>query len=184
MHEGSESRTDLKGTQSPTHQRTLQIATCQSNEGDSADLQNQETSITTRATQIYLKHKEMGTHPPFVFNTEEADLLVFNFVQSIVQQTEQHMFKQPEQCMQQAYSGLSLGTPIRAKEYTEHFKKNNNTVLLNETKRLDITTDESEWNDDQDQTLHRVSSPQLPPPPGTDNIETTPKTITPSDCPS
>ena len=44
------------------------------------------------------------------------------------------MFKQLEQCMQQAYSGLSLGTPVCAKEYTEQFKKNNNTVLLTETK--------------------------------------------------
>ena len=44
------------------------------------------------------------------------------------------MFKQLEQCMQQAYSQLSLGTPVRAKEYTEQFKKNNNTVLLTETK--------------------------------------------------
>ena len=55
---------------------------------------------------------EMGTHPPFVLDEEETDLLVFNFVQSIVQQTQQHMFKQLEQCMQQAYSGLSLGTPV------------------------------------------------------------------------
>ena len=125
----------------------------------------------------------MGTHPPFVFDTEEANLLVFNFVQSIVWQTQQDMFKQLEQCMQQAYSGLSIGTPIRAKEYTEEFKKNNNTVLLTETKRLDIATDESKWNDDKDQLPHRYSSPQLPPPPGTDNIETMPKTITPLNGP-
>ena len=106
----------------------------------------------------------MGTHPPFVLDIEEADLLVFNFVQSIVQQTQQHMFKQFKQCMQQAYSGLSFGTPVRAKEYTEQFKKNNNTVLLTETKRLDITTDESEWNDDEDSTQHGDASSQLPPP--------------------
>ena len=55
-------------------------------------------------------------------------------MQSIVQQTQQHMFKQLEQCIQHAYPGLSLGTPVRAKEYTEQFKKNNNTVLLTKTK--------------------------------------------------
>ena len=66
--------------------------------------------------------------------------------------------------MQQAYSGLSLGTPIRAKEYTEQFKKNNNTVLLTETKRLDIETDQSDWNDHEDSTPQGDASSQLPPP--------------------
>ena len=64
------------------------------------------------------------------------------------------MFKQLEQCMQQTYSGLSLGTPVHAKECTEQFKKNNNTVLLTKTKRLDIAPDESDWDDDQDFTSH------------------------------
>ena len=64
-----------------------------------------------QATQIYLKHRELGTHPHYVVDNEEADLLIFNFVQSIMQQTQQHMFKQLEQCMQQTYSGLSIGDP-------------------------------------------------------------------------
>ena len=51
-------------------------------------------------------------------------------------------------------TGLSLGTPVHAKEYTEQFKKNNNTVLLTETKRLDIVPNESDWDDDQDFTSH------------------------------
>ena len=66
----------------------------------------------------------------------------------------QHMFKQLEQCMQQAYSGLSPGMPVKAKEYTEQFKKNNNTILLMETKRLDIAADDSEWNDKEDQPTY------------------------------
>ena len=84
--------------------------------------------------------------------------------------------------MQQAYSGLSLGTPIRAKEYTEQFKKNNNTVLLTKTKRLNIATDESEWNDDKDSTPHSDASSQLPLPSASEDLETSPKTITPTDC--
>ena len=121
----------------------------------------------------------MGTYPPFVLDKEEADLLVFNFVQSIVQQTQQHMLKQLKQCMQQVYSGLSFGTPVRAEEYTEQFKKNNNTVLLTETKRLDIATDQSNWNDDKDSTPHQQSS-QPPLPSASEDSETSPKTITPS----
>ena len=83
-----------------------------------------------------------------------------------MQQTQQHMFKQFEQCMQQAYFRLSLGTPVRANEYTEQLKKNNNTVLLTETKRLDIATDESKWNDDEDEMPRQDFSLQLPSPPG------------------
>ena len=175
------SRTDPKRTQSSTDQGTFKAAACQSDKSDCTNIQDQETARTTRATQIYLKHKEMGTHPPFVLDIEEADLLVFNFVQSIVQQTQQHMFKQLEQCMQQAYSGLSLGTPIRAKEYTEQFKKNNNTVLLTEMKRLDIAMDQSDWNDNEDSTPHGDTSSQLPPPSASEHSETSPKTITLTD---
>ena len=55
-------------------------------------------------------------------------------MQSVVQQAQQHMFQQLEQCMQQAYTGLTLGTPVRAKEYSEQFKKSNNTLVLTKTK--------------------------------------------------
>ena len=91
------------------------------------------------------------------------------------------MFKQLKQCMQQAYSGLSLGTPVRAKEYTEQFKKNNNTVLLTEIKRLDIATDQSDWNDNEDFSPHGHPSSQLPLPSASEYSETSPKTITQSD---
>ena len=54
-------------------------------------------------------------------------------MQSVVQQAQQHMFQQLEQCMQQAYTSLTLGMPVRAKEYSKQFKKNNNTLVLTET---------------------------------------------------
>ena len=88
------------------------------------------------------------------------------------------MFKQLEQCMQQAYSGLSLGTPVHAKEYTEQFKKNNNTVLLTETKRLDIAPNEGDWDDHQDFTSHGDSASPPPSPLSSANSDTVPKTIT------
>ena len=131
-----------------------------------------------QATQIYLKYRELGTHPPYVVDNEEADLLIFNFVQSIMQQTQQHMFKQLEQCMQQAYSGLSLGTPVHAKEYTEQFNKNNNTILLTETKCLDIVPNESDWDNDQDFTSHGDTASPLPLPVDSAETDTVPKTIT------
>ena len=95
-----------------------------------------------------------------------------------MQQTQQHMFKQLEQCMQQTYSGLLLGTPVHAKEYTEQFKKNNNTILLTETKCLDIVPNQSDWEDDQDFTSHGDTTSPPPLPADFATIDTVPKTIT------
>ena len=71
-------------------------------------------------------------------------------MQSVVQQAQQHMFQQLEQCMQQAYTGITLGTPVRAKEYIEQFKKNNNTLVLTITKWRDVDNRPSQWEDDKD----------------------------------
>ena len=128
------------------------------------------------ATQIYLKKLEVGTHPPYVLDPEDADKIIFNFVQSVVQQAQQHMFQQLEQCMQQAYIGLTLGMPVRAKEYSEQFKKNNNTLVLTETKRLDVDNNPSEWEYKEDSTSG-AQLPPSPPPPSPDPDSTTPKAI-------
>ena len=98
-----------------------------------------------------------------------------------MQQTQQHMFKQLEQCMQQTYSGLSLGTPVHAKEYTEQFHKNNDTVLLTETKCLDIAPNESDWDDDQDFTFHDATASTQSPTVDSAQTDTVPKTITPTE---
>ena len=91
------------------------------------------------------------------------------------------MFKQLEQCMQQTYSGLLLGTPVHAKEYTEQFKKNNNMILLTETKCLDIAPNESDWDDDQDFTFHGDTASPLPLPVDSAETDTVSKTITPTE---
>ena len=110
-------------------------------------------------------------------DSEDFDQLLFTFVQSVVQQAQQHMFQQLEQCMQQAYTGLTLGTPVRAQEYTEQFKKTNNTVVLTETKWLDVDNTPTEWDDQQDDAsggAQLLSSHLLPSP---DLDSTTPKSI-------
>ena len=134
----------------------------------------------SRATQIYLKKRKVGTHPPYVLDPDDSDQLLFNFMQPVVQQAQQHMFQQLKQCMQQAYTGLTLGTPVRAKEYTKQFKKNNNTLVLTETKRLDVDNTPSEWDDNQDSTSGGVQPPSSPLPPSPDHDSTTPKSIQPS----
>ena len=166
----------------PSADRRLSKATpCQPDQSYCSNLRHKEKARTMRPTQIYLQHRESGTHPPYEVDNEEADLLIFNFVQSIMQETQQHMFKQLEQCMQQTYSRLSLGTPVCAKEYTEQFKKNNNTILLTETKHLDIAPNESDWDDDQDFTSHGDTALPPPPPVNSTKIDTVPKTITPTE---
>ena len=101
-------------------------------------------------------------------------------MQSVVQQAQQHMFQQLEQCMQQAYNGLSLGTPVRAKEYTEQFKKNNNTVVLTETKWIDIDNSPSQWEYKEDNASGGAQPPSALPPSTQDTESTTPKAIQPS----
>ena len=180
-YESGTVRENSERSQPPADRRFGEAAPCQPDQSYCSNLQHEEKARTTRATQIYLKHRELGTHPPYVVDNEEADLLIFNFVQSIMQQTQEHMFKQLEQCMQQTYSGLSLGTPVRAKEYTEQFKKNNNTILLTETKRLDIAPNESDWDDDQDFTSHGDTASPPPSPVDSTETDTVPKTITPTE---
>ena len=101
-------------------------------------------------------------------------------MQSVVQQAQQHMFQQLEQCMQQAYTGLTLGTPVRAKEYSEQFKKNNNTLVLTETKWIDVDNHPSQWKDDKDSASGNAQPPPSLPPPSPDPESTTPKEIRPS----
>ena len=71
------------------------------------------------------------------------------------------MFQQLKQCMQQAYTGLTLGTPVRAKEYSKQFKKNNNTLVLTETKWIDV--DNHLVNGNTTRTVYQVMPNHHPP---------------------
>ena len=147
-------------SKSRAYQGTGEAAPCWTDQSDSTNIQCQQTK--SRAIQIYLKKREAGTHPPYVLDSEDSDKIIFNFVQSVVQQAQQHMFQQLKQCMQQAYTGLTLGTPVRAKEYSKQFKKNNNTLVLTETKWIDLDNHPSQWEYDEDSASGNAQ-PQPPP---------------------
>ena len=98
-------------------------------------------------------------------------------MQSVVQQAQQHMFQQLKQCMQQAYTHLTLGMPVRAKEYSEQFKKINNTLVLTETKWLDMDNNPSEWEYKEDSTSGGAQPPPLLLLPSPNPDSTTPKAI-------
>ena len=178
LYESSASGSHQGRSESQAHQGISKATQCWTDQGDSTDIRCQQTKST--ATEIYLKKREVGTHPPYVLDPEDSDKIIFNFVQSVVQQAQQHMFQQLEQCMQQAYTGLTLGTPVRAKEYSEQFKKNNNTLVLTETKRLHVDNNPSEWEYEEDSASGGAQPPPslLPPSPNPDS--TTPKAIRPS----
>ena len=178
LYESSASGSHQGRSESRTHQGISEATPCWTDQGDSTDIRCQQTK--SRATQIYLKKREVGTHPRYVLDPEDSDKIIFNFVQSVVQQAQQHMFQQLEQCMQQAYTSLTLGMPVRAKEYSKQFKKNNNTLVLTETKRLDMDNNPSEWEYEEDSTSEGAKPPPSPPPPSPDPDSTTPKAIPPS----
>ena len=87
------------------------------------------------------------------------------------------MQKQIEQCVQQTYSGLALGTPVRAREHTEQFCKDNSSLLLTPSKRIDEDpfAVSDDWNEDT------ASLDTITPTPG-DSVQnncdiTSPKTV-------
>ena len=175
LYESSTSGSYQGRSESQAHQGTGEAAPCWTDQSDSTNIQCQQTK--SRATQIYLKKREVGTHPPYVLDSEDSDKIIFNFVQSVVQQAQQHMFQQLKQCMQQAYTCLTLGTPVRAKEYSEQFKKNNNTLVLTETKWIDLDNHPSQWEYKEDSASGNAQPPPSPPPPSSKPESTTPKDI-------
>ena len=152
LYKGSQIGTNTEGTKPCCHRRTSDDATCPANTSNCAQLRTSQAGNETRhqTTQIYLKTKETSTNSPWVKDGEEAEKIIYDFVQTIVQQTQRHMQKQIELCVQQTCSGLTLGTPVRAREHTEQFCKSNNNLLLVPSKCIDedpfaISED---WNDD------------------------------------
>ena len=175
LYESSTSGSYQGRSKSRAHQGTGEAAPCWTDQSDSTNIRCQQTK--SRATQIYLKKHEVGTHPPYVLDSEDSDKIIFNFVQSVVQQAQQHMFQQLKQCMQQAYTGLTLGPPVRAKEYSEQFKKNNNTLVLTETKQIDLNNHPSQWEYDKESASGNAQLPSSLLPPSPNPESTTPKDI-------
>ena len=62
------------------------------------------------------------------------------------------MYEHLQQSMQQTYSGLSLGTPVRAKEFISKFTDTDEALILTKNRRPTVTqlddTNFDEWNAD------------------------------------
>ena len=178
IHKSSQIGKNTQGTKPCCDRRTSNQAACPADKSDCAELQKPQAENTIRhqLTQIYLKTKQTATYSPWIKDDEEAEKVIYDFVQTIVQQTQRHMQKHIEQCVQQMCSGLALGTPVRAREHTEQFCKSNNNLLLVPSKCIDDDpfAESEDWNDNSS------SLDTITPTPGEniqkDNSITSPKT--------
>ena len=87
---GSQIGTNTEGTKPCCHRRTSDDATCPADTSNCAQLRTSQAGNETRhqTTQVYLKTKETSTYSPWVKDGEEAEKIIYDFVQTIVQQTQ------------------------------------------------------------------------------------------------
>ena len=102
------------------------------------------------ATQIYINTKSQQTDAPFIVDKDAIEQVITDLVETVIQTTQQHMFTQLQQSMQQTFSGLTLGTPVRAKDQVDNFTANTEAVILTKTQRINSSEDSdySDWNSD------------------------------------
>ena len=151
----SETQKNPKGPQPQTDRETEQATRGPlRNEGYSAHLQSDGIQSVQRlqATQVYLKTKTVSTCSNYITDELDTEQFIYTVLQQVVQQTQKHMYEQLQQSMQQTYSGLSLGTPVRAKEFISKFTKTDEALVLTKSKRPTVTpfdeTAYDEWNAD------------------------------------
>ena len=124
------------------------------NQSDSANLQSDGVQSVQRsqATQVYLKTKTVSTCSNYVTDELDTEQFIYTVLQQVVQQTQKHMYKHLQQSMQQTYLGLSLSTPVRAKEFISKFTDTDYTLILTKNRRPTVTpldkTAFDAWNTD------------------------------------
>ena len=111
VHQSRQIGQDTAGTQSCCDRGISDQAARPADQGNCSVLRTPQAEVTYKhqTTQIYLKTRETATYSPWVNDSEEAEQVIYNFVQTIVQETQRHMQRQIEQCVQQTCSGLSIG---------------------------------------------------------------------------
>ena len=146
----SETQENVTGPQSLEHCRCGQASRRPLWHKDNCS--NLQGNRREESTQVYLKHRDQSVGLKFTEDLDESETVIYKLVQAVVQQTQQHMYKQLQQSLQQMYSGLTLGTPVWAKDYTADFLKQPDTIILTEAKQIDtaetgdLDQNEDNWN--------------------------------------
>ena len=175
-----------KNTQEPEprrHSGDVKEAARYTDASDCTCMQTNAVSTQNKATQIYVKTRDSGVDARWIEDPDETELVLQKLVQSVVQQTQRHMQTQIQQAIQQTFSGLALGTPVHVNEYTEQFRKDNLSVVLTPTKRVDQDPyfdasswkiEEEDWQTIRPQTWQSQETSAVT---GQDAESTTPKAI-------
>ena len=94
----------------------------------------------------------MSTCSNYIIGKSDTEKFIYTVLQQVIQQTQKHMYEHLQQSMQQTYSGLTLGTPVRAKDFVSKFMDTEETLILTKNRRPTVTQldDENfdEWNAD------------------------------------
>ena len=72
----------------------------------------------------------MSTCSNYIIDELDTEKFIYTVLQQVVQQTQKHMYKHLQQSMQQTYSGLTLGTPVHAKDFVSKFTDTEETLIL------------------------------------------------------
>ena len=94
----------------------------------------------------------MSTCSNYIIDELDTEQFIYTVLQQVIQQTQKHMYKHLQQSMQQTYSGLTLGTPVHAKEFVSKFTDTEETLILTKNWRPTVTQSDDanfdEWNAD------------------------------------
>ena len=152
---GSMSRKNPEGSQSRPNQKAEQTPRgSQRNQSDHPDLQPDtvESSKRSQATQVYLKTKTVSTCSNYIIDELDTEKFIYTALQQVIQQTQKHMYEHLQQSMQQTYSGLTLGTPVHAKDFVSKFTDTEETLILTKNRQPTVTqsvdTNYDDWNAD------------------------------------
>ena len=111
-----------------------------------------DSNQRSQATQVYLKTKTVSTCSKYIIDESDTEKFIYTVLQQVVQQTQKHMYEHLQQSMQQTYSGLTLGTPVRAKDFVSKFMDAEDTLILTKNRQPTVTPldadDFDEWNAD------------------------------------
>ena len=72
----------------------------------------------------------MSTCSNYIIDESDTEKFIYTMLQQVVQQTQKHMYKHLQQSMQQTCSGLTLGTPVRVKDFVSKFTDTEETLIL------------------------------------------------------
>ena len=100
-----------------------------------------------------MKTQDTGTYPHYIIDSEDTEKVLYDFIHTIVQKAQKYMLQQLEQSIHQTFSGLTLGSPLRAQDYTTEFIKNNPPIVLTKSKRIEqepsvLDDNYDDWNQD------------------------------------